>query len=684
MNRTHDIDRVELARENFLTVGQLPVDAVSGVVSASWRRSRDAGVNDVANVLDRGYVGDIDLQTRFVHCAQPVIDRLAQELSDIPVSILLTDQNSRVLIRRDNQRGLGGRFDNVFLAPGFSYAEEAVGTNGIGTALASGRAIFIRGPEHFAENITIFACAGAPVRDPLTGSVQGVLDLSCLAKDASTFMHSLAQQAARNIEAALQASGSVRQRAVLDRFLRVSRNARGPVLSLAGDVFMSDTRANEELSPQEKAFLREIATGLAGVRESMMLDVELPTGRRARVRPDPVLAGGDVVGVVLRVDLSAREPATRTTPRPTGMPEVPGASSVWRAVCGEVLAAARTGTAVVVTGEPGVGKLSVIAAAHRRAHPGRPLVVMDCRTPDTVTRLRNLPDADRQPTIVLTHLDELPANRLDDLDDWLESRPPGGWLAATVANTVTAVDDLRAGAAAAANIGTAQDDRHDVQVPAAKTGAGVDDQRATMAAGAVVGERLVPMAAVANTAAAVDGSHVGAVGAAETGAAEDDRVAGVEISAREGARQGDLDAVLRHFGAGVSVPALRYRIDDLRQLVPHLLRVLAPRRTVECSPAVLRVLLGYEWPGNVAELRDALRVALGRRPAGDLRESDLPETCFGSANRSLTPIEAAERTAIVRALVQTGGNRREAARHLGIARSSLYRKIQAYGIRPAN
>lgn len=96
---------------------------------------------------------------------------------------------------------------------------------------------------------------------------------------------------------------------------------------------------------------------------------------------------------------------------------------------------------------------------------------------------------------------------------------------------------------------------------------------------------------------------------------------------------------------------------------------------------MLRVLLGHDWPGNVAELRDALRTALTRRPVGDLRAEDLPETCFVSGGRRLTPIEAAERTAIVRALIQTGGNRRDAAELVGIARSSLYRKIQAYGIR---
>ncbi|MFB7724397.1 sigma-54-dependent Fis family transcriptional regulator [Nocardia sp. NPDC056100] len=595
------------ARESFLSSGDLPVDGVSGLVSASWRRSVEAGVSDLSNVLDRGYVGDLDLQSRFVQCALPVIDRLELELSDLPVSIALTDRNSRVLLRRDNQRLLGGRFDTVFFAPGFNYSEGEVGTNGVGTALASGKAVFITGHEHFAENITVFACAGAPIRDPLTGLVQGVLDLSCLATDASPFMHSLAQQAARNIEIELRASGSVHQQAVLEHFLRVSRTARGPVVSLGGDVFMSDTRANQQLLPQEKAYIREIASGLSGLRDSMVLDVEMPSGRSARVRPETVTVGADIAGVVLRVDLTAPEPSARRAPvKSVGMPEIPGDSAAWRRVTGEVVDAAHTAAPVVLTGESGSGKLALLTAAHRRAFPTRPLVVIDCRTDPVAQVLKGL-EATRLPTLVLAHLDEFPGD-YDDLDRILDERGEHGWLAATMAHTNT------------------------------------------------------------------ECAHAVSDKVAEDSTPSSRRACGRDPHAQ-------LDSVLRHFDISVSVPPLRHRIDDLPQLVSHLLGVLAPRRTVACTPATLRVLLGHDWPGNIAELREALRTALTRRPVGDLRAEDLPETCFVSGGRRLTPIEAAERSAIVRALMQTGGNRRDAAVLVGIARSSLYRKIQAYGIR---
>ena len=581
---------VEQARQDFLTSGSVR-GGVSGLVLASWRRSAGAGVSDPANAPNIPYFDDLDLRSRFVHCALHVIERLEHEMGDLPVSIVLTDQHSRLLVRRDSDRSLAGEWDAVFFAPGFAYAEDMVGTNAVGTALETGEAVFIRGPEHFWENITAYACAGAPIRDPLTRRVQGVLDLSCLAKDSSPMMRVLVQEAARDIEVALRAEGTLNQQAVLDRFLQVSRSSRSLVLSLSGGVFMIDARASEQLSPLDQGCLRETAAELLGARDGAVVDVDLPTGRVARVRTNPVTVGTKMAGTVIQVDLAAPSARARRTPaaNPVSIPEAPGRSSAWRAVCGELQEFARAARPLILTGEPGTGKLTLVAATHRRMRPTIPMVTVDCRVsgPAPTARFREATEQER-PTIVLAHLDELSDEHVEDLGHQLWSAnqaKPGGWIVATMTATASA--------------GRPQ-----------------------------------------------------------------------------------LDGVLRHFVGSVTVPALRHHVDDLQQLVPHLLRKLAPRRQVACTPGAMRVLFGYNWPGNVTELRDVLRAALTRRPAGDLREADLPEKCFASSRRSLMPMEIVERDAIVGALVEAGGNRVKAAGILGIARSSLYRKIDAYGIRP--
>src|SRR6185295_18066507 len=150
-----------------------------------------------------------------------------------------------------------------------------------------------------------------------------------------------------------------------------------------------------------------------------------------------------------------------------------------------------------------------------------------------------------------------------------------------------------------------------------------------------------------------------------------------DVASGQGPRP--CDALLGHLKTSVTVPALRHRIEDLDQLVPLLLGRLAPRRSVRCTPDAMRALLGYVWPGNVAQLQTVLREALTRRPAGDIRSEDLPSECFTSCQRVLMPMEALERDAIIAALHRANGNRLQAAADLGIARSSLYRKIHSYG-----
>ena len=84
--------------------------------------------------------------------------------------------------------------DAISLAPGYSLAEEVAGTNGIGTTLETGRPAFIRGGEHYVTAFIAFACAGSPIRDPITRRVIGAVNLSCLADESDPLLLALAYQ----------------------------------------------------------------------------------------------------------------------------------------------------------------------------------------------------------------------------------------------------------------------------------------------------------------------------------------------------------------------------------------------------------------------------------------------------------------------------------------------------------
>lgn len=131
----------------------------------------------------------------------------------------------------------------------------------------------------------------------------------------------------------------------------------------------------------------------------------------------------------------------------------------------------------------------------------------------------------------------------------------------------------------------------------------------------------------------------------------------------------------------VTLPALRERPDDIRELVTDLAPRPAPGRPpLTWTLDALRALEQHPWPGNVTELAHLVRaLAERRRATGPVRRSELPDPVReGPASRQLSPMEHAERAAILEALRLHGGNKARAAAALGIARATLYRKLRGY------
>jgi psp operon transcriptional activator len=141
----------------------------------------------------------------------------------------------------------------------------------------------------------------------------------------------------------------------------------------------------------------------------------------------------------------------------------------------------------------------------------------------------------------------------------------------------------------------------------------------------------------------------------------------------------------------VTVPPLRARRDDIPLLADHF----ATRMTSELgrdffpgfTDKALESLMRHDWPGNVRELRNAMErvAALGRRPVVAADELDfLRPRAAVSASVPTTDlpgaVERLERAMIIGALAETGGNRSEAARRLGIHRQRLHEKLRQYGL----
>jgi DNA-binding NtrC family response regulator len=133
----------------------------------------------------------------------------------------------------------------------------------------------------------------------------------------------------------------------------------------------------------------------------------------------------------------------------------------------------------------------------------------------------------------------------------------------------------------------------------------------------------------------------------------------------------------------IEIPPLRERREDIPLLVQHFIekyaRAAQPIEGIEES--ALERLCAHDWPGNVRELENAIEAAIALAPGPRLRAEDLPRdprTVSGDrAGPAMLPLSlvAYERAAIERALQEAHGDATEAARLLGIGRSTLYRKL---------
>ncbi|MBU1191186.1 MAG: sigma 54-interacting transcriptional regulator [Gammaproteobacteria bacterium] len=134
----------------------------------------------------------------------------------------------------------------------------------------------------------------------------------------------------------------------------------------------------------------------------------------------------------------------------------------------------------------------------------------------------------------------------------------------------------------------------------------------------------------------------------------------------------------------IDVPALRERIGDIPLLIRHICDGLISRgypNNIQCSEEAMRHMMDYPWPGNVRELANAVEHGMILARNGEVTLPCLPADVRNYTNGHLNAEDHLEqqRTEIENALMAAHGNRVEAARALGIDRSTLWRRMNRLG-----
>jgi transcriptional regulator with PAS, ATPase and Fis domain len=136
------------------------------------------------------------------------------------------------------------------------------------------------------------------------------------------------------------------------------------------------------------------------------------------------------------------------------------------------------------------------------------------------------------------------------------------------------------------------------------------------------------------------------------------------------------------------IPALRERRQDIPLLagffLDRLSRTSGQERTI--SEEALKILLAYDWPGNVRELENCLERSCAFTSNAIIQVRDLPSDIHGShtlavggnGSAKIVPIEQLEKQTILNTIEQLNGDKLQAARLLGIGKTTLYRKLKEY------
>jgi len=155
----------------------------------------------------------------------------------------------------------------------------------------------------------------------------------------------------------------------------------------------------------------------------------------------------------------------------------------------------------------------------------------------------------------------------------------------------------------------------------------------------------------------------------------------LKVEADKGSFRADL--LYRLFVLPLVVPPLRERGDDIALLATHFLSEMA-----ELSPEAMERLESYPWPGNVRELKNTLergRILTGGKKIGlddlvFLDDSSDKNTVFAAGDGMPENFEDIERLYYSRALEKSEGNIRQAARQLGLPKSTFYDRLKKYGL----
>jgi len=639
------------ARALYFERGELPAGLVDPLILRSWERCRRFGLSEGHNLpgveaLDRVALKVEQERNRaLLKQVRPIMEHVYEQIRESGSMVILADANG-MLLETVGDPDFVDRADRIALAAGASWDENLRGTNAIGTALLEERPVEVLGSEHFLAHNGFLTCCASPIFGP-DGRLTGVLDIS--GDYRATQRHTL---------------GLARiSSAIAEKRLFESQHANDIIVSFHGrsDYLGSPKEGMAAVSPDGQVVAMNYnGLEILGIRRvdavrrdfSMVFESSL-SSLIDRQRRDPlgsfeISVSGKAVAVQLRGRLpnaasSARVYDELPAERPVRRSE-PAAAPIL------TLDTLNTGDArlqaaidrarkmlgrdipIMIQGQSGAGK-EMFAKAYHNSGPRRagPFVALNCASiPETL------------------------------IESELFGYQGGAFTGARKEGAPGKIQQAHGGTLFLDEIGD------------------------------------MPLNLQARLLRVLQERCVTPLGSTRSIQVDISLVCATHRRLREEVARGTFreDLYYRLNGMSVTLPALRER-SDIRQLVTKLAAEEArDREPVRFSEGAMQAIERYDWPGNIRQLFNVIRVAIALLDDGEnlICECHLPEELFEAeppmptactgAQWAAAPLDQGSgsleeigRQVAQRALEAAGGNVSAAARQLGISRNTLYRKL---------
>lgn len=628
----------EKAWEHFLQENT-PTSNLRQVVYQSWERCMHYGVNpqqqETSIVYDTQSLMGILNRSKLYDAAIPVLNDLRKQTKNTGYLVTLCDSSGRI-IYLDGEPQTLRLAEKMNFVLGSDWSEEAAGTNAIGTCLKIGEPIQLFAAEHFCEGVHPWTCSSAPIRDPLTGELLGVIDLTGQWKDAQPHTLGIVVVSAFSIQQRLKESSILIRHRLIQEYLKaVNRWPQDAVMVV--DQAMKVVEGNEQALKLLQISSFSEASNIPEWREGLTHLFSCTTGKQKeqerlltslnlRIRAFTITDAGERIGLLLH--LERKHQGTHVAKR--------GSMPVWQGIVGQSAAirqlvrqcqiVANTPVPVLITGESGTGKELFARAIHAASeqHDG-PFVAVNCGA---------IPK-------------ELVASELF------------GYEAGTFTG---GKKEGKKGKFEEADGGTLFLDE--------------------------VGE--MPLELQVHLLRVLQEREVVRLGSARPIPIEVRVIAATNQNLEEMMREGLFrsDLYYRLNVVSMRIPSLRERTEDIPLLVRHFIeryreKYKKPIRGV--AEETMSFFLSYSWPGNIRELQNVLEYAVLFCDDEFIRMHHLPsvlqKVCpseIRGDKTQLQPMQIEERKMLLRLLEETGGNLSEVARRMKIARTTLYRKLRKY------